>query len=168
MAKTGSIRERRAVRLWPAFVIAALAVVAVVVIQAGDSTGQNKYTRSVLILVAASGLLVLWWTFISRIGMRVRLTGLGVVLVLVAATSQLVRFRGVTGDLEPLLRWRWSAVPDTTLPTENLDYSEFSDALGALSHYADDTYLEILNLGQSPNAASRYDPKEDDLDWGDN
>ena len=54
------------------------------------------------------------------------------------------------------------------LPTENLDYSEFSDALGALSHYADDTYLEILNLGQSPNAASRYDPKEDDLDWGDN
>ena len=29
------------------------------------------------------------------------------------------------------------------LPTENLDYSEFSDALGALSHYADDTYLEI-------------------------
>lgn len=54
------------------------------------------------------------------------------------------------------------------LPTESLDYSEFSDALGALSHYADDTYLEILNLAQTPNAPSRYDPKkEDDLDWGD-
>ncbi len=52
------------------------------------------------------------------------------------------------------------------LPTENLDYSEFSDALGALSHYADDTYLEILNLAKTPNAPSRYDPKEEDLDWG--
>jgi hypothetical protein len=52
------------------------------------------------------------------------------------------------------------------LPTESLDYSEFSDALGALSHYADDTYLEILNLAQAPTASSRYDPKEDDLDWG--
>lgn len=52
------------------------------------------------------------------------------------------------------------------LPTESLDYSEFSDALGALSHYADDTYLEILNLAQTPTASSRYDPKEDDLDWG--
>ena len=53
------------------------------------------------------------------------------------------------------------------LPTENLDYSEFSDALGALSHYADNYYLEILNLAQAPNASSRYDPKDDDLDWGD-
>jgi hypothetical protein len=52
------------------------------------------------------------------------------------------------------------------MPTENLDYSEFSDALGALSHYADDTYVEILNLAQSTTASSRYDPKEDDLDWG--
>jgi hypothetical protein len=52
------------------------------------------------------------------------------------------------------------------LPTESLDYSEFSDALGALSHYADDTYFEILNLAQTPTASSRYDPREDDLDWG--
>lgn len=41
-------------------------------------------------------------------------------------------------------------------------------ALGALSHYADETYLEILNLAQTSNASSRYDPKDNDLDWGDN
>ena len=52
------------------------------------------------------------------------------------------------------------------LPTENMDYSEFSDALGALSHYADDTYLEILTLAQQVDASSRYDSKEDELDWG--
>ncbi len=52
------------------------------------------------------------------------------------------------------------------LPSENLDYSEFSDALGALCYYADDTYLEMLNIAQTPEASSRFDPKEDDLDWG--
>jgi hypothetical protein len=37
------------------------------------------------------------------------------------------------------------------LPTENLDYSEFSDGLNALSYYADTYYLEILNVAQNPD-----------------
>ena len=44
------------------------------------------------------------------------------------------------------------------LPTENLDYSEFSDAINALCYYADDIYLELLNLSRVPGAPSRYDP----------
>jgi hypothetical protein len=52
------------------------------------------------------------------------------------------------------------------MPTESLDYGQFSEALGALSYYADDSYLEVLNLAKTPNAPSRYDAKEDDLDWG--
>jgi len=52
------------------------------------------------------------------------------------------------------------------LPSENLDYSEFSDALGALCYYADDTYVEMLNLAQTLGASSHFDPKEDDSDWG--
>ena len=43
------------------------------------------------------------------------------------------------------------------LPTENLDYSEFADAINALCYYADDTYLELLNLSRVPGAPSRYD-----------
>jgi Putative bacterial sensory transduction regulator len=34
------------------------------------------------------------------------------------------------------------------LPTENIDESEFKDALDALSYYADRHYLEVLNLAQ--------------------
>ena len=34
------------------------------------------------------------------------------------------------------------------LPTENLDESEFKDALDALSYYADRHYVEVLNLAQ--------------------
>jgi len=50
------------------------------------------------------------------------------------------------------------------LPGENLDYSEFSDALGALCYYADDAYLEMLNIAQSSGARSHFDPQDDDLD----
>lgn len=50
------------------------------------------------------------------------------------------------------------------LPCENLDYSEFSDAIGAMCYYADEHYLKVLNLAQSPNAPSHFDA-EDDLDW---
>jgi hypothetical protein len=34
------------------------------------------------------------------------------------------------------------------LPTENIDESEFKDALDALSYYADKHYLDVLNLAQ--------------------
>jgi hypothetical protein len=48
------------------------------------------------------------------------------------------------------------------LPTENLDYSEFSDALGALAYYADDNYAQIFVLAHVPEA---YSLTEQDLDW---
>jgi hypothetical protein len=52
------------------------------------------------------------------------------------------------------------------LPRENLDYSEFSDALGALSYYADDAYLAVQSLATDPDAVSSF-AEEEDLDWGD-
>ena len=51
------------------------------------------------------------------------------------------------------------------LPRENLDYSEFSDALGALSYYADQTYETVHALATDPNAVSAF-AEESDLDWG--
>jgi putative sensory transduction regulator len=51
------------------------------------------------------------------------------------------------------------------LPRQNLDYDEFSDALGALSYYADQTYETIQALATDPNAASGFE-EESDLDWG--
>lgn len=51
------------------------------------------------------------------------------------------------------------------LPSENLDYSEFSDALGALTYYADDNYAQVFILGQVPDAHHIYEER-DDLEWG--
>jgi len=51
------------------------------------------------------------------------------------------------------------------LPRENLDFGEFSDALGALSYYAEETYLEVHALASDPQAVSSFS-QEEDLDWG--
>jgi hypothetical protein len=48
------------------------------------------------------------------------------------------------------------------LPTENLSYSQFCDGLNALSYYADEYYVDALNLAQDPT----YVPAQDlDEDW---
>jgi len=43
------------------------------------------------------------------------------------------------------------------LPAKDLSYETFCDAIGALTYYADDTYVELLNLALMPGAPSRYD-----------
>ncbi|MBW2732775.1 MAG: YbjN domain-containing protein [Deltaproteobacteria bacterium] len=50
------------------------------------------------------------------------------------------------------------------LPTESLDYSEFSDGINALSYYADQHYMDVLNLAQNPNYQPQYQVSDDD-DW---
>ncbi len=43
------------------------------------------------------------------------------------------------------------------LPVDDLDYSEFERSLNALSYYADDHYLNVLNLAQNAHAPSKYE-----------
>ncbi len=67
------------------------------------------------------------------------------------------------------------------LPVDDLDFSEFERALNALSWYADEHYLPVLNLAQNMNAPSKYEQPSEakqpaagggpstgagDLDWG--
>ncbi len=69
------------------------------------------------------------------------------------------------------------------LPVDDLDYSEFERSLNALSWYADEHYLNVLNLAQNPHAPSKYETETEtapaqepqatpspagggDLDWG--
>jgi hypothetical protein len=50
------------------------------------------------------------------------------------------------------------------LPSAALDYSEFSDALGALAYYADDNYARVFALAHMPEVHSFFE-QEQDLDW---
>ena len=51
------------------------------------------------------------------------------------------------------------------LPRANLDFGEFSDALGALSYYAEEAYPQVHALATDPQAVSSFSEQED-LDWG--
>ena len=52
-------------------------------------------------------LLLLWCLVLSRLRWRIRLRVLGVVLAVMILVPSLFRIRGVTGDLVPILEWRW-------------------------------------------------------------
>ena len=51
------------------------------------------------------------------------------------------------------------------LPIEDLNYNEFSDAMGSLSYYADETFGEVNALATDLAAVSSFE-QEEDLDWG--
>jgi hypothetical protein len=52
------------------------------------------------------------------------------------------------------------------LSREHLDYSEFADALDALSVYADQSFATVQALASDPAAVSSF-AEEQDLEWGD-
>lgn len=52
-------------------------------------------------------LLLVWWTFFSRVTWRARFTGLGVLALAAIVFGSLVRVTGFSGDMVPQLAWRW-------------------------------------------------------------
>src|SRR5262245_48359478 len=96
-------------RLWPAAVITALLAASLAWPWiASEVMGQQRTLRTGAGLGTAGILLLLWLVFLSRLSRRLRLAGLAAVLLLVGSAATLVRIRGVSGDLVPILEPRWS------------------------------------------------------------
>ncbi len=100
----------RPVRWWPAVLVVVVAAAAQLWIHlASGRSGQDRF----LMGVAAGGLAVIllvgWLLVLSRLPWRVRLTALGALAVLGTAAWWALEIRGVTGDMVPVLAWRWSA-----------------------------------------------------------
>jgi outer membrane protein assembly factor BamB len=95
-------------RRWPAWLILAIAAVAIVFLRLREGlTFQQRNMGTMAIVLGAGVLLLLWWTFLSRARKWLRL---GVTLSVVAALglgAALFRIRGVSGDLVPILVPRW-------------------------------------------------------------
>jgi len=69
---------------------------------------QDKNLATGGILVITILLLTLWCLLLSRMRWRVRLALVGCVLVPILLVATLFRIHGVTGDLLPVLSWRWA------------------------------------------------------------
>lgn len=130
---------RRSIRWWPVAVIllAAAATVIWVWLKYGRQH-QDKNLATAIIVVITFLLLLLWCLLLSRLRWKIRLSVLGSVIGILLLVTALFRIHGVTGDLVPVLQWRWSR-PDwvsasapakpvaTPLPTSEFtnDYPQF-------------------------------------------
>ena len=100
--------RRRDVRWWPAIALLVIGAVALVINRVSPHVSRQHqvYAAGVIILAVLAALL-LWWLLFSRCRWWIRLLGFAGVLGLAAATASLVRIHGVSGDLVPVVRWRW-------------------------------------------------------------
>ncbi|HYV26555.1 MAG TPA: PQQ-binding-like beta-propeller repeat protein [Candidatus Eisenbacteria bacterium] len=100
--------RRRPIRWWPAIGVLTLGLGAVIWMRRGREISfqeQNIQTTSVSLVTFL--LLMLWCLFFSRLRWRLRLAICGGVVGLILLTAGLFEIKGVTGDLLPLLKWRW-------------------------------------------------------------
>jgi outer membrane protein assembly factor BamB len=104
--------RKKRIRWWPAVLIVVLALMAVLGVQfGGDRSGQEKVVFTLLITVLTFLLLLLWLILGSRLPWGTRLKAvLGVVLVS-SGLGLLFEIKGVTGNLLPILGWRWASAP---------------------------------------------------------
>lgn len=104
------------IRWWPAALLVLLAGLGLAWIQLGESDGQERMMSSIALLLLLGFLLAMWVVFLSRLPWRVRgLVTAGLVGV-VALAAALFEIRGVTGDLRPVLAFRWAGTPELPAP----------------------------------------------------
>ena len=101
--------KKNFIRWWPLVVFWVMGLMAFILVYwISDANRQGFVMKSIGILTACVALSVLWLLALSRLAWRIRLSVFGgIVLVVILMGSQL-RFAGVSGDLRPILKWRWS------------------------------------------------------------
>jgi outer membrane protein assembly factor BamB len=108
-AGPGNVAPRRPIRWWPVAVVLLAAAGGLVWVWGFyGRQRQDKNLASVEIFVLTVFLLFLWCLLYSRIRWKVRFALLGGGAGLILVLAALFRIHGVTGDLLPVLTWRWS------------------------------------------------------------
>jgi len=100
------------VRWWPVALVLAAAglVLARIWIPEGDNR-QVQVLASLLVLIVGVLLLLLWLLAFSRLRARLRLTAAVAVAAVIVLAAASVEIRDISGDLAPILAWRWSRPP---------------------------------------------------------
>ncbi len=113
------VELRPAIRWWPAAVILTLvAAVWVYIWRFQDVHRQTKNLQTTILILATVVLLLLWVLLLSRLRWTRRLLLCGGTVGLAGVLAATLEIRGVTGDLLPVLEWRWSKTPSQLLPVD--------------------------------------------------
>lgn len=102
------VSNRKPIRWWPALVILALAIATEFAIRLWPQTSfQQKNIATAQVVIVSLLLWLLWVLFFSRLRWFVRIAIFFGFVGVIALIAGLFRIRGVTGDLLPILEWRW-------------------------------------------------------------
>ncbi len=104
-------------RWWPAALIALASASALAWVWLPDGGDRQERVLSTFPIVFATLLLLATWLiFFSRLSRNHRRWATGAVLLTVVLSAATTRIRGVTGDLVPIVEWRWASRVAPALP----------------------------------------------------
>ena len=123
--------DQPSIRLWPAWTILALFGIGQIVIWFGDiNDGAIAVIGSMVLILLSLVLLTLWILGFSRLRGRHRLWIAGGLIGILLTAGSLFRIRGFTGDLIPLLDWRWSSwSAGTIISASEMQNARIGDSL---------------------------------------
>ena len=97
------------IRWLPAAIIVVLTILAIILLWSLDAPQRQwRVLHTVLVLMLSFLLILLWLFFFSWLRWKVRLLAFGAVVLILLLSAALFRVKGFSGDLVPLLEWRWS------------------------------------------------------------
>ena len=109
----------RGVTWWmPAVLIVAATGVIVYLWFGTELMRQKRFLFSVAACIITSFAILFWLLFLSRISTAVRIKLLLALGVIAIIQPLIFRIEGVSGDLIPIVTWRWSPPPDRQLSKE--------------------------------------------------
>jgi outer membrane protein assembly factor BamB len=105
--------ETMSVRWWPAAAILTLASLVMLFIWGFlEAPRQEKNIISAFVFIASTALLLIWWCFLSRIRMRLRLGAVVSLVAVLGLATQIFEIVGVSGDLVPIIRLKSEKVQE--------------------------------------------------------
>lgn len=97
------------IRWWPLITIWALAAGGIVAVYVNSAAHRQGFVMAAIAMVlGAVGLSLAWLVAFSRVAVRARQYIVATTLVLGVGAGGLLKIEGVSGDLVPILKWRWS------------------------------------------------------------
>jgi outer membrane protein assembly factor BamB len=147
------------IRWWPAIVILVLAAVVWFYIWfLQDIPRQAQNIQTAQLILATLALLMTWVLLFSRMRWRRRFLLCGGVVGLAGLMAATLEIRGVTGDLIPVVEWRWSRPTSQRLSVEQPTGKPQSESLPIASPY---DYPQL----SGPNRISRLPGPQLARDW---
>ena len=126
--------DSKGARWWLLIAIIAITVLGSIWIWISDAgQRQEKVFQVVFVAIISLFLILCWLLLFSRLKWRIRIISLGAIIAAILLSIAFFRIRGFTGDLVPILEWRWSRTSgESTMPDHEvksgllaIDYPQF-------------------------------------------